>query len=157
LLDLRFYNGGSSTTALLLPKITRIDAKAGIVYLDNPSSLQIEVYKYTRKKNEPHIYANGSRHEHGYEYSPRLGKRYKVLYQLSRGATSWTVPTKWIWPVGHRKTTFRSYFKFGVRDSDGVRSDLSVLTVITANIYEYADGIKILLENSGGGGKPFAS
>ena len=156
LLDLRFSDGSASAITISPPKITRIDAKAGIVYLDNPSGLQIEVYKYTRKKNGSHTYTNGSKHEHGYEYSPRLGKRYKILYQLGAGVTAWTVPTKWIWPASHHKTTYRSYFKFGVRDSDGTRSDLSSLTVITANVYEYADGIKILLENSGGGGKPFA-
>lgn len=143
--------GTSGTSVQLVPpKVVKIDAKQGIVYFENPTGEQIEVYKYTRKKNRVHK-KNKNKNK---EYSPHLGKRYKVLYQLKKDATSWKVPDKWIYPVKIKgKINYRSHFKFGVRKLNGIRSDLSALTVLTANSYEYNDGVKIILENCGGGGK----
>lgn len=127
---------------VLPPKVLKIDAKQGIVYLENITEEQIEVYKYTRKESGAHN-----------SYSPHLGKRYKVLYQLKKGATSWKVPDRWIYPTKEKgRTNYRNYFKFGVRKSDGTRSDLSILTVLTANSYEYHDGIKIILDGKSGRG-----
>ena len=146
----QFIDESNDSNNLIPPKIIKLDAKAGIVYFENPTEEQIEIYKYTRKNNGIHHHKKGSTED----YSPRLGKRYKVLYQLKKGAISWTVPSQWIFPgSGKHQTNLRSHFKFGVRNTDGIRSDLSVLTVITANSYEYANNIKILLENCGGGGK----
>lgn len=139
---------GTDYAALLLPpRVTGIDAKQGIVYFDNPAGHQIEIYKYTRKHKGPH--RSGS-------YPPHLGKRYKVLYQLKKGATSWTVPDDWIWPIAHTgNPNNRSHFKFGVRKTNGTRSTLSADTIITAVDAEYAEGngVKILYYAPGGGGK----
>jgi len=122
------------TSALLPPEVSRIDAANGIVYFSNPTGYQIEVYKYTRHRVGSH--EKGDR-----TWPDRQGKRYKVLYQLPYGATSWTMPSQWI-----RSKNKRSHFKFGVRALDGTRSGLSVQTVITAIPAEASQGIKLLLE-----------
>lgn len=136
-----------SASPFVAPRITKIDAQKGIVYFDNPSNEQVEIYKYTRKRN-------GKHHSKKNEYSPRLGKRYKVLYQLKNGAEKWEVPERWIYPANKKgQGNLRNYFKLGVRSPDGKRSDLSVLTVATAVQDEYSKGTRIILENSGGNGK----
>ena len=148
LLVLANTSGVNTGDQIVPPKITHIDAQLGIVYFDNPMGHQIEVYRYTRKKVGPHVSYSGK------IFPPHVGKRYKVLYQLKKNATSWTVPDKWLIPLrnnGNRDR--RNHFMFGVRKPDGTRSELSTLTVITTNHFEYNSGIKILLENCGGGGK----
>lgn len=144
--------GGSSTTVLQAPIITRIDAKNGIVYFDNPSGMQVEVYKYTRKQNGPHT----SRPLNG-PYSDRLGKRYKPIRQLPNGATSYTVQTRWIngGAMFANRWNKRNYFKLGARNpTTGERSELSSLTIMTAVKREFDLGGKIYLENAGGGESP---
>jgi hypothetical protein len=136
------------------PIITSIDSKLGIVYLENPSGLQIEVYKYTRRQKSDH-----TRADEEYEYTPRKGKRYKPHVMLPYEATTWTMPERWIAPMlanDNSDPDRRHYFKFGVRTLDGVRSNLTTLTVCTAVNKEYdgGNGIKILLQGPGGGGNP---
>jgi len=104
-------------------KIAYIKESSGIIYFEPyDSSLQIEVYKYTTKSTGEHIHKNGT------IYTNRIGKRYKVLYQIARGASSWTMPVKY---VLHEK---KNYFKFGFFNiATKVRSPLSSLTIQTVN------------------------
>lgn len=105
----------------LFVRIDYINEAAGIVYFKNYNitNYQIEVYKYTRKEIGAHI------HKHGTVYSDHIGKRYKVIYQLARGATHWEMPVKF---VGERK----NYFKFGFFDIETkARSPLCALTIST--------------------------
>jgi len=103
--------------------IAFIEESKGIVHFDPyDAALQIEVYKYTVKETGAHIHKNGT------IYSDRIGKRYKVLYQITRGTTSWTMPAKYV--LHHKK----NYFKFGLFNiATKERSALSALTLQTVN------------------------
>ena len=124
------------TLGLVPPKVSSIDAVKGIVYFENESGLQIEVYKYTRHRKGGHV--KGEK-----VWSDHLGKRYRVLYQLPYGTTGWTVPDIWI-----HQNEKRTHFKFGVRTLEGMRSDVSSITIITAIPFEQEQGIKILINQA---------
>jgi len=113
--------GASGTSDIV--KIAYIEESGGIIHFEPyDTSLQIEVYKYTTKSRGEHIHKNGT------IYTNRIGKRYHILYQIARGATSWTMPTKY---VLHEK---KNYFKFGFFNIDTkVRTPLSSLTIQTVN------------------------
>ena len=111
-----------TVSSSLIVKISHIDEVTGIVYFKpyDVANYQIEVYKYTKKEIGEHI------HRHGRIYTDHIGKRYKVLYQLARSATSWEVPIKFI-----SKT--KRYFKFGFfNTATKARSPLCPMTVFTA-------------------------
>ena len=115
---------GSGSSALLV-KISHIDEALGIVYFQayDSASYQIEVYKYTRKEKGTHVH----KPVWPTTYTDHIGKRYKVLYQLARGAVSWTMPAKWV--LNSRK----NYFKFGFFNiATKARSPLSPLTISTS-------------------------
>ena len=137
--------GPSGDSALQAPIITRIDSKTGIVHFRNPSGMQVEVYKYTRKRAGTHSHKAPKG-----PYANRIGKRYKPIRQLPNGATNYTVQARWInAPFNTRR---RNYFKLGVRNpSTGERSDLSIFTILTANAQDAISfGNKIMLEAPGG-------
>jgi hypothetical protein len=105
----------------LIVRISHIDEATGTVYFEpyDTTGQQIEVYKYTRKEIGEHV------HKHGTVYPDHIGKRYKVLYQLGRGAMFWAMPAKY---VVQRK----NYFKFGFFNvATKARSPLCPLTIST--------------------------
>lgn len=128
--------GATGTTggSLLPPVVTGIDGTTGIVYFDNPSGMQVEIWKFVKKKR-------GSHTARVIIYDDRKGKRYRPLRQLANGANSWTVEDRWINPIAHPlspSVNKRNYFKLGVRDPDtGERSVLSSITIATAVNFEY--------------------
>jgi len=105
-------------------KISFIDEAKGEVHFEPyDSAWQVEVYKYTTKETGAHIHKGGTP-----VYTDHIGKRYKVLYQVARNATSWTMPAKYV--LHHKK----NYFKFGLFNiATKVRSALSSLTIQTVN------------------------
>ena len=117
--ELSDINGADSGAV----NIAFIEESKGIVHFEPyDAALQIEVYKYTAKETGAHVHKNSK------VYSDRIGKRYKVLYQVARGATSWTMPAKYV--LNHKK----NYFKFGLFNiATKVRSALSSLTIQTVN------------------------
>ena len=104
-------------------KIAYIEESVGIVHFaPYDTDYQIEVYKYTTKETGAHVHKNGK------IYTNRIGKRYKVLYQVARGATSWTMPAKYV--LHHKK----NYLKFGLFNiATKARSSLSAETIATVN------------------------
>lgn len=113
---------GASDSSLV--KISHINESTGTVYFKpyDSSTYQIEVYKYTRKSIGPHV------HKPIWPviYTDHIGKRYKVLYQIARAATSWTMPSQYV------LSTRKNYFKFGFFNiSTKARSPLSPLTIST--------------------------
>ena len=117
--ELSDINGADSGAV----NIAFIEESKGIVHFEPyDAALQIEVYKYTAKETGAHVHKNSK------VYSDRIGKRYKVLYQVARGATSWTMPAKYV--LHHKK----NYFKFGLFNiATKERSALSALTLQTVN------------------------
>lgn len=141
--------GNDDIGQIAAPRIQTIDAKNGIVYLDNPSGYQVEVYKYTRRNSGNHVKKDET------VLTPRLGKRFRPFWTLKQGVTQWTVPLEFVYPAnigGRSNSGRRNYFKFGVKTPDRTRSDLSSLTICTAtdNEYNSGDGIRILYESAGG-------
>jgi len=113
--------GGNS----LLVRIDHIDEAVGTVFFKSYDSTQyqIEVYKYTRKEIGGHV------HKPIWPviYTDHIGKRYKVLYQIARAATSWTMPAKYV------RNKVKNYFKFGFFNiATKERSPLSPLTISTS-------------------------
>ena len=113
-----------TTGGLNPPAITGLDNKKGTVYFTCPKELRVEVYKYTRKNKGKHTKKDG------HQYSDRLGKRFRVLYQLPLGATEWTIDREWIKKT--KKSSNRNFFKFGTVDKDNSRSGLTSETIATA-------------------------
>jgi len=118
-----FADASDSGTGTDSVKIAYIEESAGIIHFGPyDTGWQVEVYKYTARETGAHIHKNGK------VYSDRIGKRYKVVYQVARNATSWTMPAKYV--LHHKK----NYFKFGLFNiATKVRSALSALTIQTVN------------------------
>lgn len=123
---------GTSGSNLQAPIITGIDSHNGIVYFDNPSGMQVEVWKYVRKTRGVHSGIN--------TYPNRQGKRFRPYRQLPNGATSYTVQNRWINPISKvgPKANRRNYFKLAARDPiTGDRGPLTAVTISTAVNFEY--------------------
>lgn len=112
--------GAGQYDTLVPPQIAMLDPATAEIGFKNPSGLQIEVWRYTRHRQGPHV--NRSAH---------LGKRYKPFMWLPLGAMFWTLPPVW------RTKSRRVYLKFGVRAPDGRRSTLGVETVVVHTLAEY--------------------
>jgi hypothetical protein len=85
----------------------------------------------------------------GVTYPDRLGKRFRPLYQLPNGATSWAIPDRWYLvngvglPIGRARK--RTHFRFGYRDvTTGARGPLTPDLVSTSVRFE-------MLGTAGGG------
>jgi hypothetical protein len=140
--------GADGTVALQAPIITSVDTKNGIVYFSNPAGMQVEVYRYVRKKAGAH----SNKAPKG-PYTARIGKRYLPYRQLPNGATSFTVQARWIKGglPNLRASNRRNYFKLGSRNpSTGDRGDLSIMTITSAVKNETNKGAKIMLFGPGG-------
>ena len=142
---------GTSGGGLLPPVIAGIEGSTGTVFFENPSGLQIEVWKYTRRRRSTHA-AAALPSAPAQPYSDRKGKRFKPLRLLANGALSYVVEDRWINPIVKvgAKRDYRNYFRFGVRDpATGDRSPLTSTVVATAVNFEFAapgiSGLRIFI------------